>query len=166
MGLYKRHKVWWISVTVHGQQIRRSTETTDRKLAEAIYSKVHVQLIEGKYFEHNEARHYTVNELLDRYAREHIPKKASHRALNGYLKNLRPWFGTHTLNEVTPKMIVEYKAQRYRDGVKPATMNRELALMKHAYNLAIKEWEWTTDNPVSRVSFERENNRRDQFHRR
>ena len=163
MGLYKRGKVWWMSVNVHGKQLRRSTETSERKLAEAIYSKVHVQLIEGKYFEPQEEDPYTCADLLDRYEREHIPKKASHRALKGYLKHLRPFFGRNRLVEMTPKEIVRYKAKRYHDGVKPATINRELALMKHAFNLAIKEWEWAKHNPVSRVTFEREDNQRDRW---
>ncbi len=163
MGLYKRHRIWWMNITFQGKQIRRSTETTDRKLAEAIYSKVHVRIIEGKYFEQGEEVERTVAELLDRYEQEHIPKKASQRALRGYLKNLAPFFGPYTLVEVTPKLIVQYKGKRYQDGVKPATINRELALMKHAFNLAIKEWEWAKDNPVSRVSFEREHNKRDRW---
>ena len=163
MGLYKRNKVWWMSLNVQGKQIRRTTETSDRKLAEAIYSKVHVRLIEGKYFDHGEETERTVAELLDRYEREHIPKKASQRTLRGYLKNVRPFFGQDTLAELTPKVIVQYKAKRYQDGVKPATINRELALMKHAFNLAIKEWEWAKQNPVSRVSFEQEDNKRDRW---
>ena len=152
-----------MSLNVQGKQIRRTTETSDRKLAEAIYSKVHVRLIEGKYFDHGEETERTFAEVLDRYEREHIPKKASQRTLRGYLKNVRPFFGQGTLAEITPKVIVQYKAKRYQDGVKPATINRELALMKHAFNLAIKEWEWAKQNPVSRVSFEREDNKRDRW---
>lgn len=56
-----------------------------------------------------------------------------------------------------------YKAKRYAAGVKPATINRELATMKNAFNLAIKEWEWCRENPVSRVSMEKENNERDRW---
>ena len=153
MGLYKRGKVWWMCLNVHGKQIRRTTETSDRKLAVAIYSKVHVRLIEGKYFDQEEEIERTFAELLDRYEREHIPKKASQRALRGYLKNLRPFFGQATLAEITPKVIVQYKAKRYQDGVKPATINRELALMKHAFNLAIKEWEWAKGSRKNNFPF-------------
>lgn len=150
-------------LNVHGKQVRRTTESSDRKLAVAIYSKVHVRLIEGKYFDQEEEIERTFTELLDRYEQEHIPKKASQRTLRGYLKNLRPFFGQATLAEITPKVIVQYKAKRYQDGVKPATINREMALMKHAFNLAIKEWEWAKENPVSRVSFEKEDNKRDRW---
>jgi integrase len=35
--------------------------------------------------------------------------------------------------------------------------------MKTAFNLAVREWEWCRENPVSRVSMERENNQRDRW---
>jgi len=42
-------------------------------------------------------------------------------------------------------------------------VNRELAVMKKAFNLACREWEWCRDNPVLRVSMESERNHRDRW---
>lgn len=47
MGLVKRGNTWWMSFMYQGQQIRRSTGTADRRLAEAILGKVKVQIVEG-----------------------------------------------------------------------------------------------------------------------
>lgn len=60
-------------------------------------------------------------------------------------------------------MISRHKVSRKGDGVKPATINRELALLSKAFSLAVKEWEWLKDNPVLRVSKEKENNARDRW---
>ncbi len=35
--------------------------------------------------------------------------------------------------------------------------------MKHAFSLAVREWEWTRDNPVKKISMEKENNGRDRW---
>jgi len=35
--------------------------------------------------------------------------------------------------------------------------------MKHAFSLAIKEWEWVRDNPVRKVSMEKESASRDRW---
>lgn len=51
MGLVKRGNVWWMSFTYEGRQIRRSTETSDKRLAEAILGKVRSQIVEGRFFE-------------------------------------------------------------------------------------------------------------------
>ena len=163
MGLAKRGATWWMSFMYQGRQVRRSTETTDKRLAEAIFGKVKVQIIEGRFFEKPEAQHRTLKELMDRYANEHAARRANHRRELTSIKNLKTFFGNPTLDQITPKLIVAYKNQRYTDGVKPATKNRELATLKKAFNLARREWEWCTDNPVCRVSMERENNTRDRW---
>ena len=163
MGLVKRGTTWWMSFMYQGQQVRRSTETTDKRLAEAILGQVKVQIIEGRFFEKPEAQQRTLTELLDRYLSEHAARRANHRRELTSVKNLKAFFGTPTLEQVTPKRIVAYKNQRYADGVKPATINRELATLKKAFNLARREWEWCDDNPVCRVSMEQENNTRDRW---
>jgi integrase len=147
----------------HGQQVRRSTGTADKRLAEAIFGKVKVQIIEGRFFEKPDAQHRTFTELLDRYSNEHAARRGNHRLELTRIKNLKTFFGNPTLDHITPKLIVSYKNRRYTDGVKPATINRELATLKKAFNLARREWEWCTDNPVCRVSMERENNTRDRW---
>ena len=166
MGLYRRNKVWWMRFTYRGKQIRKSTTTSNRKLAEAILGTVLVKIQEGRYFEVSEERERTCSELLDRYAAEEIPKKANQRAYRGYLKNLRPFFVELILADTTPKLIVAYRKKRYDTGVKPATINRELSLLKHAFNLAMREWEWCTRNPVASISFDKENNKRDRWLRK
>lgn len=47
MGLYKRHQVWWMSVMYQGREVRRSTGTTDRRLAEAIWPRCGYRSSEG-----------------------------------------------------------------------------------------------------------------------
>jgi integrase len=163
MGLYKRNQVWWMSFTYQRQQVRKSTETSDRRLAQAILGKVKAKIIEGHYFDTLEENDRTVAEMMERYQQEHVARKASQRAYHGGIKNLVQVFGPLTLAEVTPNRIVQYKAKRYAEGVKPATINRELAIMKNAFNIAMREWEWCRDNPVRRVSMEQEHNKRDRW---
>ncbi|HKW86036.1 MAG TPA: tyrosine-type recombinase/integrase, partial [Nitrospiraceae bacterium] len=163
MGLYKRHRVWWMSVMYQGRQVRRSTGTTDRRLAEAILAKVRVQIVEGQFFDTREEQHRTFDELMARYLAEHAARKSQPRHYRGHAKRLTAFFGGYTLAEITPKLIVDYKNQRYAAGLKPASINRELATLKKAFNLAVREWEWCRENPVSRVSMEREHNQRDRW---
>lgn len=163
MGLFKRNRVWWMAITHQGKQIRRSTGTSDKKMAEAILAKVKVKIIEGRFFDTLEEKERTFTELMERYMREHLVSKASQSSYRSFKKNLISFFGRYTLFEITPKRIVEYKAKRYADKVAPSTINRELTVMKAAFNLAIKEWEWCKDNPASKVSMEKENNKRDRW---
>lgn len=162
MGLFRRNKVWWMSLVYQGQQVRRSTETTDRRLAEAVLAKVRVQIIEGRYFDRLEEQERTFKEMMERYLQERVIGASRHgeRRARGILAHLLPVFGLKKLAEVLPKEITAYRVRRQQDGAKPATIVKELALMKAAFNVAIREWEWCRDNPVCRVSFGRVNNAR------
>jgi integrase len=152
-----------MSFMYQGQQVWRSTGTADRRLAESILAKVRVQIIEGRFLETREETTRTFEELMARYLTEHAARQSQPRHYRGYAKSLTAFFGGRTLAEITPKLIVEYKNRRYAAGLKPASINRELASLKKAFNLAVREWEWCRENPVSRVSMERENNQRDRW---
>ena len=163
MGIYKRGRIWHMSfLTKNGIQIRKSTNTSSNKLAKDIFAKVKSEVAEGKWLDVSTEERVTFKELTDRYMEEHsrVKKKSSKRDELS-LSYLNPFFGDLTLAEVTPQLISRYKSTRLLAGAKPATLNRELALAKHAFNLALKEWEWCTVNPFSRVKMEKENNARD-----
>ncbi len=162
MGLYKRQKVWWMSFVCTGKRYRRSTATDNQKLAQRIYDKIKGQIAEGKWFDVLEEEERTFKDLMDRYMAEHSkPKKRSWLRDEVSLSHLNPFFGSKTLEEISPEMISRYKAKRYAEDAKPATINRELSLAKHAFNLGFKEWEWCKENPFCKIKMERENNARD-----
>lgn len=161
MGLYKRDTVWWMSFTHNGKQIRRSTETEDKKLAIRIFDKLKGEVAEGKWFEKPVGGDFTFKDMMDKYMMEFsalnkAPK--SHQRDKGLRKNLEPVFGDMILTDITPLQISDYKVKRRKEGAAPRTVNYELTLMGHAFNLAVREWEWLKDNPVSKVQKEKVNN--------
>ena len=166
MGLFKRGSVWWISFIFQGRQIRKSTETTDKKLAQRVYDKVKGAIAEGKWFEKLPGEENTFKELLEKYLAEYSAvNKAprSHIRDRSLGRHLTKFFGDYMIVEITPKIISEYKTKRRQEGASPRTLNYELTLMSHTFNLAIREWEWARENPVSRVSKERVNNQRERW---
>jgi integrase len=147
--------------TYSGKRIKRSTETTDKKLAEKIYHKVMTEIVEGKWFEKPLGADKTVRELLEKYMKEHSARNKTprtHERDQSIVKTINRFFGDVPLSAMSPKAIADFKVKRRDEGVEPGTVNRDLCLLSHAFNLAVKEWEWMEYNPVSRVSRERVNN--------
>jgi len=161
MGLYKRGSVWWMSFTHNGEQLRRSTETEDKKLAIRIFDKLKGEIAEGKWFEKLPGEDYTFWDLMDKYLEEYSAvnkAKSSHLRDKGIAKHLREYFGNIILNNITSRQISEYKVKRRKDGVSPGTINYELTVMSHAFNITMREWGWVENNPVSQVKKENVNN--------
>lgn len=159
MGLYKREKTWWVSFTYKGKQYQKSTETSDKKQAENVYCKIKTQLIEEKWFEKLPGEEKTVRELMEKYLKEH---SKSNKSPTSFLRDRQvsdhwiQFLGNMQLSEVTSNLISQFKQKRRENGAAPATINKELSVFSHAFNLSIKEWGWVRDNPVRNVSREKD----------
>ena len=166
MGLYKRGALWWMRFSIQGKQIRRSTETTDKKLAERIYHKVLGELATGKWLESEPAEEKTIGELFSKYLEEHSkPNKsqASYIRDKGILARIGNEFGTDvTLSEISAAVISDYKAKRREAEATPGTINKELGLLRHVFEMALI-WEWIDENPAVRIPKEKIRNRMERW---
>ncbi len=161
MGLYRRGKTYWFRITHRGKRIQQSTGSNNRKLAEKIYHKIHTDIVEGRYFQRQEAESHTYDDLQDRYMKEHskVNKvESSHKRDRASFGHLSGFFSGLSLAEVRPARISEYKALRTSEGAKTATLARELEVLRHSLNLAVREWEWLDKSPFEKVKIEKPNN--------
>jgi len=138
MGLFKRGSVWWMSFTCNGRHYRQSTETEDRKLAQRIYDKLKGQIAEGKWFEKTLDESKTFDDLMNlliNYSQKNCKSKAylsSAKVLNGF-------FGSYSLSKITPRLWKQFRDIREAEGIKPSSINRDLAAFKRAFSLACSE---------------------------
>jgi len=162
MGLYRRGKFYWYSITYEGKRIQESFKTDNKRLAEKLYAKTLTDIVEGRYFKKIEANRHKFEDLRDRYMKEHsmVHKAAKSTVRDQSLfRHLARSFSGMTLAEITPARISEHKSLRRSDGAKPATLARELEVLRHALNLALREWEWISKNPFEKVKIEKPNNK-------
>ena len=163
MGLYKRGGVWWMRFNHKEKQIRRSTETTNKRLAEKIQAKFLTLIAEGKWFERSEGADKTLKDLFDRYISEHssINKAArTARQDRGFATEMLAFFGDVPITEISPSRVSDYKVHLREKGLAPATINLHRGFLRHAFKKAVREWEWVSENPVERVPGEKISNAR------
>ena len=102
-----------------------------------------------------------------------MPRTRTH--ISGYVTSSKPpllYFGNMPLDRISPDSVEKYKIARSRQKkapqgkksskahkaakqLRPATVNRELACLKHLFT---RNQELIPQNPVSRVKFLEENN--------
>lgn len=130
MGLYKRGPTWWISFSYKGRQVRHSTETDDKKLAEKIYHKVVTEVVEGKWFA-SPVEDVTFQELAEDLLSDYkmnLRKSLVRAEISiGHLKEL---FGDFRAADITSASAKDYIMKRMREGAKNATINRELSALR------------------------------------
>lgn len=135
--IYQRspHGVWWIAYyDGHNRERRESTKSHRYGDAERLLKQRHAELLNST---HNRTSIPTVNELLDHLQHDYdVNAKSSQwvRLVND--THLRPWFGHLHADKVTTGTINAYIGARRKAGIRNATINRELSLLRRSYNLA------------------------------
>ncbi len=147
MGIYQKAQKWFIDYRYQGRRIRECVGPSKRMAEQALAARKG-EIVQERYQmgKRGEVRFKAFANIYLDYAKT---DKRSWARDETSLKKLLPFFGSRLLCDIHPLLIQSYKEKRLRE-VKPATVNRELGLLKHMYNLGIK-WGRVSTNPMRDV---------------
>ena len=157
MGIYKRGEIYYVDFYVDGKRVRRKIGKSKTLALKALES-AKADVIRGKYQIPVKKNKVLFEEFAKIYLDHVKGYKKSARSDGTSIRNMMPYFKGKKLEEIHPFAIETFKIKR-RKEVKPASVNRELACLKHMYNMAIK-WGYVKKNPVREVKLFKENNER------
>ena len=105
---------------------------------------------EGRHFKTAEAKKHTFNNLVARYCSEILPdySECEQKERKSKLQWWSNGIGHCLLADITPATISEYKSQLHRS---PATVDKYLKNLSHAFSTAVNEWGWLENNPMRKV---------------
>jgi integrase len=131
----KQNPHWFIQFSDHGRCVREATHTTDRAAAtQLLRQRLHE--VDMRSFKKATAKPVKIVELYEilKLDRATNPKSRT-RELPGRWKHLEPVFGHLAAAEVDTAMLRRYVAARLKEEAAHASINRELATLRRAFNL-------------------------------
>jgi integrase len=154
MGVYKKGRHWYIDYYVKGVRKRKKIGPS-KQVAELALAQVEVKIAKGDYLGIYDDKKITLPQFAKEYLGYADANKSSGAVARDRIsfKHLSAAFPDY-LSTITPKSVEQYKAQRLQ-YVRPATVNRELALLKHIFTKAI-EWGYIKENPAKAVKLLKE----------
>lgn len=164
--MFKRGGKWWLKITHAGSVIQKSTGTGDKALARQIEAQVRLELVEGVYFEKRKGEHVTVTELMEMYFQKYsasVKGETARRNEKFLARKILEYFGSLSLSQVSPLKIEEYIEVRRKEGMGDVTIHHELALLKHAFKLAMKRWDLIDRTPFDKVTLPKGDRMRTRF---
>ena len=151
MGVFKRGKTYWIDFyDSNRSRVQESSRSSNKRDAEGLLALRKSEILRGVY---KRPAKITFGELGSRYMEYAKGNKRSWLRDQQMLKQLTNFFGSERqIGEIIAADIEGYKLHRRRE-VSGSTVNRELALLKRMFNLAI-DWDlYLGSNPVRKVKF-------------
>lgn len=181
MNVYKREESgpYWYRFNYKGQRIRRSSGVYNKQDAKDIASAYRTQLAKGEVgIEAPEETQpvpkfgQAMKDFLDWSEQEHAAHPNTHRRYEISSKALLRYFGNTPLDRISSDDVEKFKTWRARQKklpqgkksktvrkaspqLRPATVNRELACLKHLFS---RNEEAVAKNPVKSVKFLKEDN--------
>lgn len=182
MAIYKRGTTWWMSFQYEQRHIQRSTKCKNKRDAETVERAYRTQLAKGEVGLETkpDAPSFSkaVADFLTWARIEHRTKPNTVRSYESTSVALVKFFGDKPLDQIEPVDVEKLKTWRSKQTtrprsepkgkkkkpstwkptiLKPATINRELALLKILFNFYVRR-DVVIKNPVSRVKFFAEDN--------
>jgi integrase len=172
MGLYLRgfHKkekkfwkgFWWMSYSVGGRQIRESTKTRKKKLAQRILDARLGEIVEARW-NLPSSRSPRLKDWIENFLST-VPHESTRAGYKIGTEHLKAYFGENIrLSEISVSTIESFKQNRLKSGVKPATVNRNLSVLRRMLTLGFRQ-RLIGRNPFDAVDLLPELNSRRQPH--
>jgi len=146
MAVYKRGRVWWYRFTWKGEPIRESTKQTNKRVAEQIEAAHKTSLAKGEVGIRDRKPAATVRQFAKAdflpFCQSTFAAKTKTLSYyeNGTARLLEyPAMADESLDTITSEKIAGYARRRQDAGMKIATVNRELQVLRRMFALAV-EW--------------------------
>lgn len=151
MSIYQRGENWYIDFRFKGQRIRESIGPS-RRDAEKVIAKRKTEIIENRFLDiRKDPEPVTFHD----FAKEYLQWAKANKKSSTYSRDLYTVrvfdkeFEGKNIQDLTTWQIEKYKTKR-KENLNCATVNRELAILKHMFSKAI-EWGKVKESPAGKV---------------
>jgi integrase len=139
--------VWWVKFYVRGIARRESSHSPDRKVAEKLLkrrlaeveTKTYIARTNVKISDERDGKPVSgtlIEDLFAEYRQQ--GRKSIKTAEWRWKKHLEPFFRKLPADDLNTDLVQRYCAKREAEGASGASINRELAILKRAFHLAMK----------------------------
>jgi integrase len=129
--------VWWVKFYVREIARRESSHSTDRKAAEKLLKRRLAEVETKTYIARTNVK---IDELIVDFLAEYRQqgRKSIKTAELRWKTHLEPFFHKLPVDDLNTDLVQRYCAKREKEQASGATINRELAILKRAFHLAMK----------------------------
>jgi integrase len=145
MSIYKRGRIYWYKFTFNGESIRESTRQTNQHTARQMESAHRTSLAKGEVGIRDKKRVMTLAEFCEKRFAPWAESTSSLKTWRDFyrvgllaIKAYTP-LATLALDAITTERIADFASHRQAQGMKVATVNASLRILRRVLRVA-EEW--------------------------
>jgi hypothetical protein len=135
-SVYQRGETWWVKFYVGGKAVRESSGSPKSSVAVRLLKRRLEELAAGRFVP--DADKVTFADLWTMLTDDYKMHERALRRVNGAHAHLQAAFGSDLARSVTGDRLTRYAHTRQDEGAALATIQQELALLRRAFNLAVR----------------------------
>jgi integrase len=137
-SIYLRGSTWWMSYFVNGRQIKESTKSTDEAEARR---QLKVKIGEAAAGKDVIPERATINDLCALVLADYRLRKLRDAEILKWRidAHIKPAVGSLLASRFTPHQVRQYVERRRSESASDATINREMAIVRRGFSLALRE---------------------------
>ena len=137
--LRQRGRIWWIRYYRDGRRFEESAKTDRYEKAKTLLKEREGDVAKGVPFSPSMARFKFDEAMADLETEYTVNQRDSLSHLKRRIAlHLAPWFRGRRMAKITSADVNAYVKRRHENDAAAASINRELAILKRAYTLAIR----------------------------
>ena len=152
-GVFKRGRVWWIRYAgLDGRTHCESSRSEKQSTAAELYRQRKAAVDEGREPETRKIGAHTLGELAEQYLSWTTGRQRSAGIKKYIVEELIQHFGGGLpLRRITPGLVEQYQSACIAKGLKPATINKKIAVLKHMLTKAADDWYLVEPEVLKRI---------------
>ena len=136
--VYLRGNVWWVQYFVNGRQVNESAKTSDEAEAQR---QLKIKVGEAAVGKDVTPERATIDDLCALVLADYKLRKLRDTANVKWRvdAHIKPAIGSLLAARFTPHQVRQYVELRRRESASDATINREMAILRRGFSLALRE---------------------------
>lgn len=154
--VFKRKNAWWIDYkSPLGKRVRRKVGKS-KKMAQMVLNEMELKIAQHKFLGIVEPKKVFFDNLAKQYLEYSQTNKSERTFINdkSIVKKLLKQFRSKIVGDITLLDVERYKSRRIKE-VSGSRVNREIACLKHMFNMAIN-WNYLRENQIGSVKLFKE----------
>ena len=149
MAVYKhKNGRWYTRFQIRGKRYHEAIpEATDKRTAENAETKIKAELLSGRFDLIENKKQRTFFELCEKFEEYAVNNRKNYAKDKGMVTRFKNFYGNCLLSDFDTFSVERYRTKRRNAKKKPATINKEVGILRRMFNIAMDN-SWMSKNPA------------------